>query len=333
MKFASFPSIEGFHNVVKLTRSYPNLAAKPIHYKGKIKLHGTNAGIRVHEGEVIAQSRTQFIDEKNDNCGFAKWVLPNKEYWKTVQSNLNTTEEITIFGEWCGPGIMKGCAIHGIENKIFAVFAIMIGGTEIELEDKNILVTEPEEIKKALGNAPKDVHVLPWFEEVGFNVDFLNDDLQAVVDVLNAVVQKTEPCDPWVKATFGVEGTAEGVVYYPSVDNVTYRKLFSNFAFKAKGEKHKVTKTKEAVQIDPEVANSIQEFVDMFVTEQRIEQGKEVVGGYDTKLTGNFLKWFNADVKKESVAELEASGLTWEDVQSAVQNKARLIFVENCKKV
>jgi hypothetical protein len=38
MKFASFPSIEGFHNVVKLTRSYRHLAEKPIHYKGKIKL-------------------------------------------------------------------------------------------------------------------------------------------------------------------------------------------------------------------------------------------------------------------------------------------------------
>jgi hypothetical protein len=40
MNFVSFPSIEGFHNVVKFTKSYPYHATRPITYRGKIKLHG-----------------------------------------------------------------------------------------------------------------------------------------------------------------------------------------------------------------------------------------------------------------------------------------------------
>lgn len=328
MEFVSFPSIESFFNVVKLTKSYPHLAEKPVNYRGKIKLHGTNAGIRIHNGEVIPQSRTQFISVNNDNAGFAKWVESSKDFW----SKISYSDEITVFGEWCGPGIMKGTAINQVANKLFVVFAIMVGDAQIEKEDFNPLIVEPEEIKSILGNLPSDVHVLPWYDS-GFSVDFLNSDLQVLVNQLNEEVAKVEPEDPWVKSTFGISGTAEGIVYYPTIEGKVWRKLFSNFAFKAKGEKHKVTKTKESVQLNPEVASSIEEFVNLFVTDARIEQGISVCGGLDVKNTGAFLKWFNTDVKKESVSELEASGLTWDDVQSAVQNNARIKFIEKTRKV
>jgi len=327
MEFVSFPSIESFFNVVKLTKSYPNLAQKPINYRGKIKLHGTNAGIRIHNGEVLAQSRTQIISPTNDNAGFARWVESSKDFW----SKISYLDEITVFGEWCGPGIMKGTAINQVPNKLFAVFAIMVGNAEIEKEDFNPLIVEPEEIKSILGDLPNDVHILPWYDN-GFSVDFINSDLQTLVDNLNKEVSIVEPEDPWVKSTFGISGTAEGIVYYPTIDGKVWRKLFSNFAFKAKGEQHKVTKTKEAVQLEPEVAKSIEDFVNLFVTDARVEQGISVCG-LDVKNTGAFLKWFNADVKKESVSELEVSNLKWDDVQSAVQNKARLKFIEKTRKV
>ena len=38
---------------------------------------------------------------------------------------------------------------------------------------------------------------------------------------------------------------------------------------------------------------------------------------------GPFLKWLVADVQKESVAELEASDLTWKAVGKAVMNAGR----------
>lgn len=38
---------------------------------------------------------------------------------------------------------------------------------------------------------------------------------------------------------------------------------------------------------------------------------------------GPFLKWFGQDVEKESKAELEASGLKWDQVAKEVQVAAR----------
>ncbi len=101
--------------------------------------------------------------------------------------------------------------------------------------------------------------------------------------------------------------------------------------FKAKGEEHQVVKTKQPVQIDPEVAKSIDEFVALFVTENRLEQFAQKIGDFDMKKTGNFLKIFLEDVVKESTAELEASKMTWKDVNNAVSNKARAWWMDKCK--
>jgi hypothetical protein len=329
LQFIGFPSIEGFHNVVKSTAGF--LAIEPplewpyqgyigplrrgtATYRGKIKLHGTNAGIRIGGGEVAAQSRTQIITPTADNSGFARWVESQADYWKGV-----SRDEITVFGEFCGPGIMKGTAINKIPTKIFAIFAVRKNGD---------LISESAEIEALLPNRPADVHVLPWHGE-SFMVDF-NDRvaLQAVADKLNGVVAEVEPVDPWVAATFGVEGAGEGVVYYPGAGETHSVKFFSDFAFKAKGEKHKVTKTREAVQIDPEVAAGIDGFVSMFVTEARLEQGLAAIGGStEMKNVGPFLKWMSQDVSKESADELEAAGLTWEQVQKGVQTASRNWFV------
>lgn len=314
ISFAHFPSIEGFHNVVRYVKTYRDACKDPILYRGKIKLHGTNAGIRIQDGEVAAQSRTQIITPASDNAGFARWVSESVEYWKNLP-------DCTVYGEWCGPGIMKGTAINQIPTKVFAVFAIHQGES---------FISEPKDIEKILGERPKDVHVLPWYGDEAFLVDYYNEAMvRKTVEKLNGVVENIEPCDPWVKSVFGIEGTAEGIVYYPQT---TDREMFSNFAFKAKGEKHRVVKVKQAVQIDAEVAASIEEFVKMFLTEARMEQGLEAGGGsLEMKNISPFMKWVSNDVIKESVAELEAAGLTWEQVQKAVFTYARNWFIQKSR--
>ena len=320
MSFVSFPSIEGFHHVVRAVNAYPHLAPSPVVYRGKIKLHGTNAAVRVIGDTLLSQSRTQLITPQADNVGFAKWVEGYRDYF--IGLNLSNH---TIFGEWCGPGIMKGTAINQISSKVFAIFAIMAG-----VGDDSLVILEPEEIKALLKDHPSDIHILPWQGE-SFTADFLKrSNLQNVADLCNKVVSEIEPCDPWVKAVFGIEGTAEGVVYYPT--GVVTRKQFSDLSFKAKGEKHKVVKTKQAVQIDPEVARSIEEFIALFVTEARLEQGAATIGGvFDPKNIGSFLKWVANDIIKESVAELEASDLTWDQVQKQVNLAARNWFLSKSR--
>ena len=99
--------------------------------------------------------------------------------------------------------------------------------------------------------------------------------------------------------------------------------------FKAKGEKHRTANVREAVQVDPTVVASIEEFANVMVAEARLLQGVTVAcgGAYDKKLTGKFIQWVTADTEKESQDELEASGLTWAQVKSAVSKKAQVWYL------
>ena len=124
-----------------------------------------------------------------------------------------------------------------------------------------------------------------------------------------------------------------GKEYSLPIFGMQKRTFYKDFVFKAKGAKHAVVKTKTPVQIDPEVAASIDEFVDLFVTENRLEQIAGKTGDIDVKKTGQFLQAFNNDVIKESQAELEVSKLTWKDVSSAVSTKARNWYLEQTRKI
>lgn len=319
MNFVPFPSIEGFHNVRKFVNKYTDTVS--VSYRGKIKLHGTNSGIRLFNGEIAAQSRTQIINTQNDNCGFAKFVFQNENYWKSLSTKYT---DAVIFGEWCGPGIQKGTAIQKIPNKIFAVFAIVNNG---------YVVYEPEEIKTILGNTPPDVYVLPWYTDI-ITVEYKDTEKsQIIADDLNKKIKEIEQSDPWVKQTFNVEGVAEGIVFYPIYKNIPSVEIFTNYVFKAKGEEHKVVQSKEPVHIDPEVAENINKFVDMFVTNARLEQGLTNIGEVDIKNTGNFIKWVCMDIEKESKAELQASGFSWKQVCKQIQDSAKKWFIEKMKNI
>ena len=308
-------------------------------YRAKIKLHGTNGGVVIDpNGKVTAQSRESVLTPKNDNNNFCKeCVLANEEYWTGLARRATTT----VFGEWCGPGIQKNTAINMIPEKLFAVFAI-------QLEDDNVdefgyshakTIIDPEIIATRLGELPSNVCVIPWLGEE-ITVDYADRDSKvSVVDATNAVVDAVELVDPWVKDKFNVVGIGEGVVYYPiSVvhDYWIDKHDMSVYSFKAKGEKHKVTKTKKAVQIDPEVAASIDEFVTMVVTPARLEQGAVSVGGeqhFEQRYIGAFIKWMGEDILKETADELEASGLTWEQVVKPVSVAARTWYLKKFKEL
>ena len=324
MVFIHWPDIESFHNVRKSCEKYPELlrGRTTIDYRGKVKLHGTNAAVQVTTGGVFAQSRTQIIfPGKTDNAGFAAWVETVKDAF------LSTTPADTIiYGEWCGPGIMKGTAINKVEKKVFAVFAAMSLPMPDDAGDYSdaALIVEPSALLNLVGGIP-GVHVLPWYGETR-SIPVLGSPevVEPILAAINADVLVIEGCDPWVKETFGQEGVGEGIVYYPIGAN---RKEYSDLCFKAKGEKHKVVAKTAPAQIDPTVAASIDEYVSMVLTEPRLEQGaRSIAGGelvFDKKTLGTFIGWVCKDVEKETGAELAASNLTWKQVQKAVGDSAR----------
>lgn len=333
--FLGFPSIESFQHVRIRVSKYPQYAAKPVQYKGKIKLHGTNAGVRVVNGEVIAQSRNEFLGNNGDNHGFGRWVEKNKEFFLNIAKRVNL-DDFIIFGEWAGLGIQKKTALNMLDKKFFAVFLISTGQTsyventtgETHYAIDNLII-EPKEIEDFIGaERPDDVYILPWTHECE-PIDFMKiDTIEKMVGEINSLIEQVEKVDPWVKETFGVEGIGEGIVYYPvgATDYWTFRSL----TFKAKGEKHKVNRTdKQAVQIDPTVYAQVVDFVTAFATEARFEQAiSEVCKDYpELEEMGKFLKWVNKDIEKESVAEREASNLDWKMISKFTTNAARLWYI------
>lgn len=335
MPFTSWPEIDALYIVRRSLKALSELEAPhtpqpvpTVQYLGKIKSDGTNSAIRIENGTLTAQSRSQDLTPgKGDNCGFAAWVESTKDYWQAVSYDVGSSQyAVTIFGEWCGQGIQKGTSVSTIPMKMFACFAIQIGDS---------VVTEPNQIKHILsvGQKPENVFVLPWLDNASLTIDFADQvALESVAATMNQMVLDVEACDPWVRDTFGVSGVGEGIVFYPVPDAVTGttpRHMLSRLMFKAKGEKHRVKAAKVAVEVDATLLASTEQFVATFVTEPRLQQGLTVACGGDAapQNTGKFLKWVSEDCLKEGAADLAESGIEWKQVAGPVQNAARKWFM------
>jgi len=349
MDFIKWPKVNQLHNVrkaVKARKRYHEVEGlapyqpPSVSYRGKIKLDGTNAALRINRNEFATQSRSRIITPEDDNMGFATWA--HNSGW-IQEFDGDTTATLTVFGEWCGKGIQKRCSISKIDRKIFAVFAVLVeypGG-------ESVLRVQPEDIRLLIPQHP-DVFVLPWVDSLTVDHAMSAEELEPTVALVNNNILQVEACDPWVLNTFGVEGLGEGIVYYPIHTWLEGRdgmaiageylghttESLGEWGFKAKGEEHQVVRQKAPVILDTEKVAGVEAFVEKFVTPNRLDQGlREACGGEaDSKLTGAFLKWFGMDVKNESADELEASGLEWKDVSKGVTLAAKTWFQKECNK-
>jgi tRNA-binding EMAP/Myf-like protein len=327
-----WPSIELLHHVRAGMRSTAELQGTPlprVAYRAKVKLDGTNAAVQIHpDGSVLAQSRSQILGAGSDNMGFGGWVAKHSAYFAA----LSREQLLVVFGEWCGQGIQKRAAISQIGRKVFVVFAVQLGaGTSAPAR----MEVEPARLRELLPEHP-DVFVLPWID-ASFELDFADDErARREAERISAEVDRIELEDPWVRAWFGVQGLGEGIVLYPHLNGeaVVDRQRLSELMFKAKGEKHQTVRQKKAAQLEPEVAHGIQAFVELVLPEPRLEQGitEACTGTPDMKQVGAFLKWIAHDVQKECSAELAAAGLTWQQANRAVSDKARSWFRERLER-
>lgn len=336
--FTKFPSI---NNPVGVQRRVADLATYDVvidsaTYHAKVKLHGTNAGVNIApDGEVRAQSRSRLLNGgQNDNMGFAAWVEARYESWARL---AYLDFQVTVFGEWCGQGIQKKVAISDIGKKIFAVFSIQIG-------DK--MWVDPTEIEASLGLAfpdglPDDIFVLPWYGEK-IEITFRDQaSVTRAAEHMEETVAEVERMDPWVKEVFDVEGIGEGLVYYPvsmagpvnQVETLVIdRDRLSDLMFKAKGEKHQVIKSKKLVVVDEAVTKSVNEFVDVVVTDARLEQGfvEGVDSTLDNKMIGRYIGWIAKDVKKDVDNQMVTvpEGIEWRACSIEITNRARKWYID-----
>lgn len=332
--FKKWTSIEKFSDaVIQAQRQF----VKSIWYRPKVKLHGTNAGVRVEpNGAVAFQKRTSDITPTHDNMGFADFGV--RVDWSLIARPYGGTDvTYIIWGEWAGPGTATGDAVCSIPEKTFFIFSVeVIVKSKVEGEPDTVyIVGEPKaiyDIVRPVVNAHpnKPIVVLPWADEPQL-VRFFGEVEGSVspneyADYINGMVDRMEVRDDYIFEKYGVDRHGEGYVLYPN-DSIDFsqipRDVFGTFVFKAKTAAHSSGKTKGA-KVKVDVPASFVDFADTFVTDSRCEQmiREHCEGVYSMQKTPDFLRALITDIEKESRNERDAGGVEMKDVQKLISSKA-----------
>lgn len=335
MTHLKFPSIEQF-DAIFARETWEGLAARrKLSYRSKIKLHGANLGISITpEGTVFAQSRKTILTPEDDLHGFAQWLDPQKSTWERVLS----PEIITFYGEWAGPGIAKGDAVQCTDRKRFYIFAIGIGQAphhqNLQVLTSRLMITNPKTIEDWLpaGLDRDQVRVLPYEDDEPIVFDF-NDEaqVQSVLDRINAKVESVAECDPYISRTFGVDHRGEGFVLVPHTTAkhpITYE-TYARTAFKAKTERHRVRKQKRAASPREPLPETATQFIEAFVTPQRVAQAIDEVcaGRPDKTFTGSIIGWITEDIQKEAATEIALLDIEFSRLKGEIAKATRVHFM------
>lgn len=337
--FIAFPSIGQFRNVIKNVQSTSQYLGKDeegnvlldrdaispaLTYRGYVKLHGTNAAVISNpDGSIYPQSRKRVLTVESDNFGFADFVYNRVGNWDKLFGSIAvcvdadlSNSKIAVYGEWCGPGVQKNVALDQLKDKCFVIFAVRLIHSDDTTEWLSLSALSPDMI------SPHDrVKFITEFPFYGMTIDFAKPSLSQ--NSLAAITEKVEECCPVAKALGGVEGIGEGVVWICTDEGRTDE----SYWFKVKGEKHSVSNVKTLAEVDPELVKSCNEFIDLTVTENRLQQGVQtlVEDGVELsiKSTGVFLKWVYQDILKEESDVLEASHLSSKAIGGPISKKAK----------
>jgi len=315
-----YPSIEQFRNVIRNVRANHDYQGKDgegkaiyqhkdnypiLKFQGTVKLHGTNASVvKYFDGRLEFQSRERVLSLEEDNAGFmASMIDKDLDF---LFSRFDSKQYVAVYGEWCGGNIQKGVAINGLD-KMFVIFGIMVDDVWAEIPSN-------------LCNNKIGIYNILQFPTYEIDIDFNTPETAQ-----NKLIEMTvlvEECCP-VGKHFDKEGVGEGIVF-TCVSN-------QELKFKSKGEKHSASKVKVLNPIDVEAMAGINEFVELAVSENRLQQGISFFNenniAVDSKNTGEFLRWVVTDVLKEEKDTLEASGLDEKKVKNAIVTKARIWFL------
>jgi hypothetical protein len=344
-KHISFPSIEQFRNVVTtVNRSanfvgldsdkqpiYDPLKPKPtLTFKGTIKLHGTNAGVAYNVVDGLwVQSRENIITVEKDNAGFAFFVESRKDVFiklaediakkNNIRLDMNGTT-IVIYGEWSGKGIQKNVAISEIDKSFF-IFAVKVANPYQE-DFKNYWIKSQG--YRSLEDRIFNIEDYPIYD---VEIDFNNPQLKQ-----NYLIELTEAVEkecPVAKA-FGFSGIGEGLVFTTTFQDEVLR-------FKSKGEKHSASKVKVLNAVDVEKLNSINEFVEYAVTQNRFDQALEKIfpNGENVVVEkiGDVIRWLVNDIAKEETDTLLKNNLEPKDVNKKISEKVKNMFFEKINKI
>jgi hypothetical protein len=322
--------------VFEHTKDYPIITYSATH-----KVGGTNTSIVKKNGEYFFQSRNNLLIEGTntpDQNGFRNFMENNAPegdpdnmavellfFDISEHYNLKNTDEIIVYGEWCGSGIKDNHSISQSEQKQWIIFAIKINGEYVE----NFKWFECEKYRI--------YNILKWgsFE---ITIDYNQfefgcwGDSNKLPDDLQELANKHTLLCP-VSKFFGVDGKGEGLVL-KSVNYVSSR-TGKPLIVKIKNSEYDRVNTKVKTQnifsndpvVDKFVINCITtarlgQFINFMINEGKTIEMKNV-SYYQTLILN--------DVIKECQNELNDSKLTIKMIEKEVRKMATEYFKSNIK--
>lgn len=329
MKLIKYPSIPQFRTVVSKVKHWSecNMISPPkLNFSGHVKLHGSNCSVAYNGVEFWSQSRESILDTKNRNRGFYGWAEENKDYLiSTLKPLLGKNDAVVMYGEWCGGGIQKGVALNGLD-KFFCAFDVCVTNPDQVLDhgvyvykDTSTWITD--KVLDTIHNEKIRLYNVKQFPKYDKVIDFSNPH-ESINSIIKDVESVEKKCP--VGISFGKDGCGEGIVYSAILDGELLQ-------FKVKGEKHSVTKVKTLAPVDMEKVNSVNEFCEYAVTENRIEQGIFEVSASSIEHTGKLLKWVMQDIHKEEGDVLAHNKLTMKDISSVASAIIKKYYFDKLK--
>ena len=158
------------------------------------KIDGTNGVIYIDDyNNLFVGSRTRWLDEHNDNFGFYKWVMRNKEALLKLGTGYH-------YGEWWGKGIQRG---YNLQERRFSLFNVSRWK-----KDKEIPLLEKQEY------CPDCCDVVPVLHAEVFNTEVIN-------QILEELKRNGSSASPGFMKP-------EGVVVYHVAGNILFKKTIDN---------------------------------------------------------------------------------------------------------
>ena len=299
-----------------------------VHFKGTVKIHGTNSGIILDGETIYAQSRKHVLTpEGKDNAGFSAWVKLNEPVFKELfeqikqHETIEDDEIITIYGEWSGSGIQKSMAINQI-SKFLAIFAVKI--TKVFKDEAEENVGRWLKEFSYLKSPENRIFNINNFKTYEIDIDFNNPN-EAITTMEEYVEEVAKEC-PVAKKLEGIIGDGEGIVWVGWLNEKRH-------VFKTKVDVHAASKQKNfkpKIEIDPAKLESIEEFIKYACNEDRLTQMlNETLDGemQEMKHMGSFLKSVWGDIIAEELETLTANGLSPADIRKIVPNYSKKWFI------
>lgn len=350
MKLIKYPSIKNFPEFFKEFKHHmcyigPDKTGEPLYDLEKtlpivdvvctIKTHGTNASVVLSpKNDVYAQSKANVLKLTEDNAGFANYVDQHSDTFFSLLDNIRNNvvtntlllddTYVTVYGEWIGKGIQKGCAIHQIEHKTFIVFGIKI---TIDNESTWVDYSKIEELVPSNTN----INLFNIFNFKTYNISLDLNDIGQSIHVLNEIMLEIEDECP-VGNYFGFKGIGEGLVGYFKYDGETHR-------FKVKGLAHgkaeKASRIKMPLTPEQlELLSNKKRVAETVTPQWRLEQGLSEVfdlingGELTNQKIGDYIKWVINDIVKEDISVIQENNLILKDVTKDISIIARNYYFE-----